>query len=314
MAGRRIGELGELMLDRLADPRIALGLAVDDRFRHADARNALEARVHGRQLRHALVELDRHRGVFEIARHAAVGIAGEIEIEVERAAPLQVAHVDAGLAQPLHGDEADHDARPLDAGLVAAGAAMAVAPAAGREIDALLAPFARQRAHVLGRHAGFLLLPFGRLGDAVLFAEEIGLPVVEADRVGLDIVFVVEAFLDPHIGDGHRHRDRGGGPRRQPLARQELRRGVVVGIDMDDLDAELGILQPLPAHGAFLRPVGAPGRSPGRPTRTRSCRSSAGSPRRCRRSPTGRPAACGPSDAPRPSTSLPRYRDCDARA
>ena len=188
MAGRRIGEAGELVLDRFADPRIAFGFAVDDRFRHEDARNALAVGVHGRQLRHALVELDRHRGVFQIARHAAVGVAGEIEIKVERRAPLQVAHVDAGLAEPLHGDEADHHARPLHAGLVAAGAAVAVAPAAGREIDALSAPFAGERAHVLRRNAGFLLLPLRRFRDAVLFAEQIGLPLVEADGVGLDIL------------------------------------------------------------------------------------------------------------------------------
>src|SRR6202035_3495067 len=148
------------------------GLAVHDGFRHPDARDALEARIHGRQLRHALIELDRHRGVLEIARHAAVGVAGEIEIEVERAAPLQVAHVDAGLAETLHRGEAHHHARPLDAGLVAAGAAMAVAPAAGREIDALLAPLARERAHVFGGNAGLLLLPLGRLGDAVLVADQ----------------------------------------------------------------------------------------------------------------------------------------------
>src|SRR5262249_37784333 len=132
-------------------------------------------RVHAWELWHALVELDRHRGVFQIARHAAVGVAGEIEIEVERTAPLQIAHVYAGLAQPLHRGEAHHDARPLDAGLVAAGAAVAVAPAAGRQIDALPAPLARERAHVLGRNAGLLLLPLGRLRNAVLLAEQVGL-------------------------------------------------------------------------------------------------------------------------------------------
>src|SRR5688572_20860753 len=146
MAGRRIHELAELVLDRLADPAIALRLSFGDRLRHPDARNGLAVGVHGRQLRHALVELDRHRRVLEVARHAAFGIAGEIEIEVERAAPLQVAHVAAGLAEPLHRRQAHHYARPLDAGLVAAGAAMAVAPAAGREIDALLPPLAGERA------------------------------------------------------------------------------------------------------------------------------------------------------------------------
>ena len=248
---------GELVLDRFADPRIAFGLALDDRLRHEDARDALAVGVHGRQLRHALVELDRHRGVFQIARHAAVGIAGEIEIEVDRRAPLQIAHIDAGLAETLHGDEADHHARPLNAGLVAAGAAMAVAPAAGRQIDALLAPFAGQRAHVLGRNAGLLLLPLGRFRHAVLVAEQIGLPLVEADRVGLDILLVVEVFLDPDVSDRHRHGDRGGRLRREPFARQELRGGVEVRIDVDDLDAELWIFQPLPARGAFLRAVGA---------------------------------------------------------
>ena len=88
MAGRRIGKLRELMLDRFSDPRIAFGLAVGDRLRRAQPRDALEGRRHARQLRHALIELDRHRGVFEIARHAAVGVAGKIELEVERAAPL----------------------------------------------------------------------------------------------------------------------------------------------------------------------------------------------------------------------------------
>src|SRR6185295_7495572 len=112
-------------------------------------------------------------------------------------APLQIAHVAAGLAQPLHGRETHHHPRPLDAGLVAAGAAMAVAPAAGREIDALLPPLAGERAHVLGRDAGLLLLPFRRLRDAVLDAEQVFLPLVEADRMSLDVVLVIETFLDP---------------------------------------------------------------------------------------------------------------------
>ena len=136
---------------------------------------------------------------------------------------MQVAHVDAGLAEALHGGEAHHGARPLDAGLVAAGAAVAVAPAAGCEVDALLAPFARERAHVFGRNAGFPLLPFRRLRDAVLVAQQIGLPFVKADGVGLYILFVVEAFLDPHIGDRHRHGGRRGRLGREPFAGQKLR-------------------------------------------------------------------------------------------
>src|SRR4029077_707229 len=131
-----------------ADPGIAFRLAVGDRLRRSQPRDALEGRRHGGQLRHALIERDRQRCAFEIARHATLGIAGEIELEVEWAAPLQVTHVDAGLSEALHRREAHHDPRPLDAGLVAASAAMAVAPAAGREIDALPAPFTRERAHI----------------------------------------------------------------------------------------------------------------------------------------------------------------------
>ena len=258
MAGRRIAELLELRLDRLAVPRIAFRLALENRLGEIDARNLLQRRVHGRQLRHALIQLDRERGRFEIARHAAIGIAGEIEIEVDRGAPLQVPHIDAGLAQSLHRDEAHHRARPLDAGLVAAGAAMAVAPAAAGEISALLCPFARERAHVLGRNAGLLLLPFRRFRRPVLLAHDIGLPRVEADGVGRDIVFVVQAFVDPHIGDRERERGRGGRLRTQPFAGEELGRRIEIGIDVDELDPEL--LQPLPADGAFLRAVGAAGR------------------------------------------------------
>src|SRR5207344_108634 len=123
---------------------------------------------------------DRQRGVLQVARHASFGITGEVEIEIDRRAPLQVAHVAPGLTEALHRRQAHHHARPLDAGLVAAGAAVAVAPAAGREIDALRAPLAGERANVLGRNAGFLFLPLRRFRDAVLFAGEIGLPDVEA--------------------------------------------------------------------------------------------------------------------------------------
>src|SRR5262249_8779596 len=157
--------------------------------------NALAVRVHGQQLRHALIDLDRHRRVLEVARHAAFAVAREIEIEVDRTAPLQVSHVDAGLAEALHGHQAHHDARPGDSGLVAAGAAVAVAPAAGRQVNALAAPFARQRAYVFGRHAGFGFLPFRRLGNAVIRAEQIGLPFVETDGVAVHVLRVVETFL-----------------------------------------------------------------------------------------------------------------------
>ena len=211
-------------------------------------------RVHRRQLWHALKQLNRHRRLLDIAGHAAVGVAREIEVEIDRGAPLQIAHVDAGLAQSLHRDQAHHGARPLDAGLVAAGAAVAVAPTAAAEISAFGRPFARQRAHVLGWNAGLLLLPFGRLGHAIALAHDIGLPGVEAGRVRLDVFLVVKPFLNPNIGDRQGERRRGRRLRADPFSRQELGGRVVMRIDVHDLDAEL--LQPLPTHRAFLRAIG----------------------------------------------------------
>src|SRR5262245_6990344 len=97
MAGRRVRELRELMLDGFSDPRIAFGLSVGDRLRCAQPRDALEGRRHAWQLRHALIEFDGQRRVFEIARHAAIRVAGDVTLEIERAPPLQITHVDAWL-------------------------------------------------------------------------------------------------------------------------------------------------------------------------------------------------------------------------
>ncbi len=258
MARHGIDDLAELVLDRLAVPHVALGLAVEDRLGELHARNLLARGVDGGQLRHALEQLHRHGGVLHVARHAALGVAGEVEVEVDRRAPLQVAEVDAGLAEALHRHQAYAHARPLDASGVAARAAVAGAPAARAEVGALGAPFAGQRADVAGGNAGFLLGPFGSLGDAVLLAEEVGLPHVEPLGTGGDVVLVVEVFLDPDVGQGHAHGGRGGWLRRDPFAAQELRGVVVVGIDVDDLDARA--LEPLAAHRALERAVGARGR------------------------------------------------------
>src|SRR5450759_2985292 len=116
---------------------------------------------------------------------------------------------------------------------------------------------ARWRAHILGWDAGLLLLPFGRLGHAVAFAHDIGLPGVETDRVRGYVFLVVKSFRDPNVSDSHGERRRGRRLRADPFTWQKLGGRVVMGIDVHDLDAEL--LQPLPAHRAFLRAIGAAG-------------------------------------------------------
>ena len=196
--------------------------------------------------------------MVQVAGHAPFGVAREIEIGVHRRAPLEVAHVDARLADTLHGDQADHHPGPLDAGGVAARPAVAVAPAAGAEIGLLPAPVAGQRADRLGGHAGLGLLPFGRFRDAVLVAHDIGLPDIEAQGLGLDELLVVEPFLDPHVGDRQGEGGVGGRLGGDPLAAQHLGGVVVERIDVDDLDIE--VLEPLAADGALEGAVG-PGRA-----------------------------------------------------
>ena len=171
--GSRIGDLRELRFDADAVPKIAFGFAVDDRFGQLHPRNDLRIRVDRKQLRHALVQLHAHAGVVYIAGHATIGVAGEIEIEIVRRTPLQIAHIDAGLAEPLHRDQADHRPRPLNPGGISARAAVTVAPGAGAEIGFLRSPFSGECADVAGRHAGFRFLPLGRFRRAVGLAEHI---------------------------------------------------------------------------------------------------------------------------------------------
>ena len=250
----------------------------------------------------------RGRGVGHVAGDAALGVAREEERQIDRRAPLQIAEIHARLAQPLHRHEAHHRARPLVAGGAAAGAAEAVAEPAGGEIGALGAPLPRQRAHRARRHAGLALLPFGRLGDAVVVAEDVALPLLEAVRARRDEVLVVQALVDPDMGDGERQRGVGAGARRDPVAAQEGRGVVEIGIDVDDRDAEL--LQPLAPDRAFVAAVDAAGRFRIARPEHHHLGIAAADPRPCRSLRRGRCAWCSPSGAPRPSTSLPNCRGC----
>ena len=166
-------------------------------------------------------------------------------MQIKRRRPLQIAQIDARLADTLHGHEADHGARPLNACGIAAGAAIAVAGATSGEIGLLVAPGAGQGAHILGGNTGFLFLPFRSLRNAVFVTQNVGFPGIEPFRPLFDIVFVVKVFGNPDIGDGHGHGRVGGRLGGQPLAAQHLGRIVVVGIDMDEVDVQF--LQPLAA-------------------------------------------------------------------
>ena len=249
MPGGGIDRPGELAFDGACVPNFAFRMAVDDGVGQLEARNDLGRRVDRRQLRHALVQADRQRGMGEIAGDTAIGVTGEIEAEVMRHAELQVADIDTWLAQTLHGDQADHHARPLIAGGIAGRAAEGITHAADRQIGAFRPPSTGQRAHVFGRYAGLRLLPFRCLRRAVLGAQHIVAPDIEAFGAGLHIFLVIKIFGDPHIGDGQRQRRRGARPRGDPLAAEKLCGVVEMRVDMNKVDIEL--FQPLAAHRAF---------------------------------------------------------------
>ena len=152
---------------------------------------------------------------------------------------MQVAVVDPGPPHALHCHQAGAGARPLDAGGRTAGAAMAIAPAAGTKVSLFLAPLSREGADILGGDTGFALLPFGCFGYAVLFAQNVVLPYLKAGAALGNEFLVVQAFGHPHVGNGHRHRRVGTRLGGEPFAAVQGRCVVVVGIDVNHLDTQL---------------------------------------------------------------------------
>ena len=87
----------------------------------------------------------------------------------------------------------------------------------------------------------------GGLRHAVLAAHDVVPEVLEADRVGVQILLVVGAFLDPRVGDGQLQRGVGVGLDGNPQVRMHGVRVVHVGRDVDLLDAQLGEPEAQPA-------------------------------------------------------------------
>ena len=98
---------------------------------------------------------------------------------------------------------------------------------------------------------------WGVLANAVLFAKDVGLKLVEPDAVGLHIFLVVGALVHPDVGDGQIESRIGVGQHRDPLVGVHRGAVVQVGSHVDGLDAE--ICEPV-AQTAGQLPVEAPGR------------------------------------------------------
>ena len=151
--------------------------------------------------------------------------------------------VRARLAHALHAQKRHFQARRLVR--VAGpdeGAAVAV-----RDGHGVLGPVARERLDGVAGDAADGLGPLGGLRHAVLAAHDVVLEVLEADRVGVQVLLVVGAFLDPRVGDGQLQRGVGIGLDGNPQVRMHGVRVVHVGRDVDLLDAQLGEPEAQPA-------------------------------------------------------------------
>ncbi len=195
--------------------------------------------------------------VVDIARDRTFGIPGEHKVRVVRRALGRAPDIAARFAQALHGCQADHQAGPLVAGRGPAGAAPTAQTTRG-EHGLFAAPFAGQRPDLAGGNGALVFSPLWRLWLAILFAQDIVLPLVKAHGPGGDVFLVIEVFGDPDIGYGAGHGIARIRPWREPLVRKEASSVVVEGIDKDHLDPQ--VLQPLAADGALKGGVDAAGR------------------------------------------------------
>ncbi len=142
---------------------------------------------------------------------------------------------------------------------LAAGAAFAALGAAG-ERGPMGGPLAGEGDDDAGFDAADLRRPAGSLGNAVALAEHVVLELVESVGAGGDVLLVVRAFFQPHIGDGQGQGRRRAGTIGDPLL-AHVRRGVVVeGVDEDGLDAPIPQPQaPDGRVGAAIDAVGGVG-------------------------------------------------------
>ena len=207
----------------------------------------------GPAVEHAPGELEAGGGVLAVAGDAALGVAGEEEGGVHRGALGGGPHVGAGLAHALHGAQGDHAAGPLNAVAGAAGSAPA-AQTAGGQIGVLLGPLAGQGADLAGGYAGLGLSPLAGLGLAVGLAQHVVGPLLEAVGVGSHVLLVVGALGQPGIGDGEGQGMVGAHLGGEPLVGEQSGRVVVVGVNVDHLDAQV-LLHPLTPDGGLVSGV-----------------------------------------------------------
>ncbi|MBA7716888.1 hypothetical protein ES703_125972 [subsurface metagenome] len=148
------------------------------------------------------------RGVVGLIRVAAgvglaqVGYAQRLGLSVliwlVKESPLyHLGLVGARLTKSLHGQ-----ADALQAGwLGSIGATNAGATVANNHGSALARPLLGQCFDHAGWHASDGCRPLGRLGHSVLFAHDVGLVLLDANGVSLEVILFVRSFLEPVISN-----------------------------------------------------------------------------------------------------------------
>ena len=134
-----------------------------------------------------------------------------------------------GLTNALHAQERYLQACRL-VGEAAADEATAVAMRDGYR---MLCPVTREGLDGVCGNPADLLGPLGRLGHAVLAAQDIVLEVLEAHGMRLEVVLVVRIFLDPGVGDCELQGGVGVGKHGNPLVCMDAVGIVDVGRDVD---------------------------------------------------------------------------------
>ena len=204
----------------------------------------LLAFLDGDALRHERLR-NKRRG--KLAEHGAVVAGAHLRQEVSRRQRIEGVHADESpldelhlvatrLADRLHGEQIDLETRRL-MGVRRADVGTTVAVADGNVVRR---PVASKRLDAVGGNVALLLSPLGRLRNAVLVAEHVVLEPVEAIGVRGDVLLVVRALGDPHVGNGELHGRIGVREDGDPHVGVNRVRIVHVGGDVDLLHADLG--------------------------------------------------------------------------
>ena len=182
----------------------------------------------------ALVRVAAGVGLAQVRHAQRLGLGVLVRL-VEQAPLDHLGLVLARLAEALHGEADALEASRLGG----VGAADAGAAVADDDRRALAGPLVGQSLDDARGDAADGGCPLRRLLDAVLFAHDVGLVLVDAHGVGGEVLLVVGALAEPAVRDRDVERGVRVGEHRDPAVGVHGGGVVEVGADVDLLDADL---------------------------------------------------------------------------